>query len=197
MPARKREADNWWTDSEASPASGGHIAPNSSAESVLDPLTESQGDDSGSAQERTEVIPTGASADLQRAPSRSRYGRGARPAALRRVRRTLRHVDPLSVLKLSLFYYGCFLVMWLVFVALAYWILSAVGLFDRLERIGRALALWEHVDVTFALVEGWTLLIGLTLAVLGSLVNLFLAFLYNLAADVVGGVDLTFVERDL
>jgi hypothetical protein len=30
-----------------------------------------------------------------------------------------------------------------------------------------------------------------------SLVNTFFAFLYNVIADAVGGVELTFVERDL
>jgi hypothetical protein len=33
--------------------------------------------------------------------------------------------------------------------------------------------------------------------VVGSIVNVFLAFLYNVGSDLVGGVEMTFVERDL
>src|SRR3712207_7188221 len=39
--------------------------------------------------------------------------RRPRRRPVRRVRRTVRHIDPVSVFKLSLFYYGCFLVLWL------------------------------------------------------------------------------------
>jgi hypothetical protein len=31
----------------------------------------------------------------------------------------------------------------------------------------------------------------------GSIINAFLAFLYNLAADIFGGLEMTFVERDV
>jgi hypothetical protein len=208
MPARKRDAERWWTDPEATSASGGHATPAAASGPLLDPLSEATREHSLEAadgladdDERTEVIPSGSlrAGEAQRVatPTRSRH-HGRRPwPATRRVRRTLRHVDPLSVLKLSLFYYGCFVVMGLVFVAIAYGLLSSVGLFDRIERLGRALVLWEQVNITLWFVERWTLFLGLILALLAALVNVFLAFLYNLAADVVGGAELTFVERDL
>ena len=108
----------------------------------------------------------------------------------------LRHVDPFSVLKLSLFYYACFVILWLVFVAVLYTVLSSTGLLDRVERLGRLFVLWENIDISLWFVERWALIIGLACAVMASFVNVLLAVLYNLAADVVGGAELTFVDRE-
>lgn len=109
----------------------------------------------------------------------------------------VRHVDPMSVLRLSLLYYSCFLVAWLFFVAILYAIAGSMGLFDTIESIGRSFALGWNVDITLFWVERWALLFGILFVIGASLLNLFLAFLYNLAADFVGGIEMTFVERDI
>jgi hypothetical protein len=122
--------------------------------------------------------------------------RPRRVKQVRRVRRTLRHIDPLSVLKVSLMFYGCFLIIWMVFAAILYWVLQAAGLFDTIEGIRTSLAVEGSWDISLSFVEKWAFFIGLTAAIVMSLVNLFLAFLYNVVADVIGGIDMTFVERD-
>lgn len=122
--------------------------------------------------------------------------RPRRVKQVRRVRRTLRHIDPLSVLKVSLMFYGCFLVLWLVFVAILYWIVQAAGVFQTVEDLRRSLAVAGNWEVSLSFVEKWAFFIGLTAAIVMSLVNLFLAFLYNVVADVIGGIDMTFVERE-
>jgi hypothetical protein len=119
---------------------------------------------------------------------------------VRRVKRTLHHVDPLSILKISMFFYACFLVVWLVFVALVYLLLDSVGLFGEIENIlgpDGFVASQTQVEITLFTIERWAFLLGLTFLVIGSLANVFIAFLYNVAADKVGGVEMTFVERDL
>jgi hypothetical protein len=118
---------------------------------------------------------------------------------LRRVKRSLRHVDPVSILKLSLFFYAIFLVIWLIIVAIIFSVLNSMGLFDQLEDIlgPNGFVLAKDFHITLMAVEKWAFLIGLTMVVLGALVNVFLAFLYNVGADTVGGVELTFVERDV
>lgn len=103
----------------------------------------------------------------------------------------------MSVLKLSLFFYGCFLVVWLILVAILYSILNSVGLFDLIESISEGFVLKWDSQITLMFVEKWAFLIGLTMVVVGALINTFLAFLYNVAADTVGGVEMTFVERDV
>lgn len=212
MPARKNEPDTWWSqaEAEAAPASGGHIAP---ADATLaDPLDDALlAEEEGSAErvpdrdpdrgERTEVIPTGAlrGRELGRvatsARSRSR-GKRSRPAT-RRVKRTLRHVDPFSVFKLSLMFYACFLLLWLAIVGIVYALLSSMGVFDAVEKLGRTAVLWKDLDISLWFVERWALFVGAAFAVVASLVNVFVAFVYNLAADVVGGMQMTFVERDV
>jgi len=112
----------------------------------------------------------------------------------------LKHIDPISVLKLSLIYYACFLVLWLLFVAVVYQILEGAGLFDTVAGMARGFSFMqeeEGLPISLWLVEKWALLLGLALGVFASLVNLFLAFLYNLASDLVGGLKLSFIERDL
>ena len=42
----------------------------------------------------------------------------------------------------------------------------------------------------------WAAYIGGALVLLATVVNVILAFLYNLGSDIVGGVEMTFVERD-
>jgi hypothetical protein len=118
---------------------------------------------------------------------------------VRRVKRTLRHLDPFSVLKLSLFFYMAALVVWLVFVALVYSIIDGAGWFTLIEDLGGpdGFALWRTFDFSLVTIERWAFLIGLTLAILGSILNSVLAILYNIAADILGGVEMTFVEREL
>ncbi|MFN2488914.1 MAG: DUF3566 domain-containing protein [Actinomycetota bacterium] len=213
MPARKKEPDRWYADAESSSASGGNISAGSSGplfEPVMDlldaaddpaPSRESAEDSEEASTERTEVIPRGAfkatDSDRSSSPGRARAERDRTRPAVRRIRRTLRHIDPVSVLKLSLFYYGCFLLLWLGVVAIVFGVLASAGLFDRIEILGRRTALWETFDITLWFVERWAFIIGLALALVASFVNVFLAFLYNLAADVVGGAEMTFVEREL
>jgi hypothetical protein len=112
------------------------------------------------------------------------------------VQRTIRHVDVWSVFKLSIFYYACFTVLWLVLVAILYAILSSAGLFDAIEKFGKAMVLWDKVDISLLYVEKWALLLAIAFLVIGSLINALIAFLYNFAADTVGGIDLTFIEKD-
>lgn len=147
--------------------------------------------------EPTQAMPPATAEDFVAArPPGSRKNVRRRPG-LRRVKRTVRHVDPFSVLKLSLFFYACFLVLWLIFVAIVYSVLNSMGLFDAIEKFGRGLVLWEEVNITLGFVERWALLVGFVFGVVASLINVVLSVLYNVGADLFGGLELTFVERDV
>jgi hypothetical protein len=114
----------------------------------------------------------------------------------RRVQRTIRHVDVWSVFKLSIFYYACFTVLWLVLVAIMYGFLAQAGLFDAIQKFGKAMVLWNNVNISLIYVEKWALLLAIAFLIVGSLINALIAILYNFAADTVGGIEMTFVEKD-
>lgn len=121
-----------------------------------------------------------------------------RPSAtgVRRVKRTLKHIDPISVLKVSLVFYTFFLLVWLVIMAVVYTVLNGMGLFDQLESLGTDLVLPAlQNEITLGTVEKWTLLVGIFCVIGGSILNAFLAFLYNIISDVVGGIEVSFNER--
>jgi hypothetical protein len=131
------------------------------------------------------------------APSRS----GPVKAVGRRTRVVVRKVGPVSVLKFSLLFYFC--VMLIVYFALMiiYWLLSAVGAIDSTSRLlGYVFASGtagdtQSVQIRFGSVFSWLFLIGLANVVVWSLVNLFVAFLYNLISDVVGGIEVTLAQK--
>jgi hypothetical protein len=76
-----------------------------------------------------------------------------------------------------------------------YGVLDAIGALDSVTRLIRDL----FADPTFEIHADWLLtrgvLIGFAMVVLWSLINLFVAFLYNLISDIVGGVEVTLSER--
>lgn len=109
----------------------------------------------------------------------------------------VRHVDPFSVLKISLLFYAALLIVWLLIVAIFYNILKSLGLFEAIDAVRESFVLGEGAEITLGLVERWALLVGVTFTVVMSLINTFFAVLYNVIADAIGGIELTFIERDL
>lgn len=208
MPSREERTGG--VEPEVGAASGGHLAPGSPTGPLFDALDEpfpaarrqpgridTSYDDAGRLGERTESFSRPPESSTARADAAAATRQQVRKrTGARRVKRTIRHVDPFSVLKLSGFFYAIFLLVWLGIVAILYSIVEAMGVFDAAEDLGRALVLYEQVDITLGVVEKWALLIGLVVAVLGTLVNTLLAILYNVASDLFGGLELTFVERD-
>ena len=134
------------------------------------------------------------------AGSSSRARPSVRPVG-RRTRVVVRKVGPWSVLKFSLLFYLC--VMLIVYFALMiiYWLLGAVGAIDSVSRLlGYAFANGnatgpQPVTIRFGQVFTWLFVIGLANVVLWSVVNVFVAFLYNLISDVVGGVEVTLAQK--
>jgi hypothetical protein len=148
-------------------------------------------------QRRAPAVPQPSTVEQQRVETRAPSPSPRRRIAGRRVHRTIRHVDVWSVFKLSIFYYACFTVLWLLLVAVLYGLLAQAGLFDAIEKFGKSMVLWDKVDISLIYVEKWALLLAIAFLIIGSLINALIAFLYNFAADTVGGIELTFVEKDI
>jgi len=122
----------------------------------------------------------------------------------RRARLLVRRVDPWSALKMTLCYSLCLLVVLLVAVGALYAVLSAMGVFDSINTAVRDLTdsggpgATGGLQVIFSArrVLLWTALLGLANVVLLSALATLAAFLYNLCADMVGGVEVTLAEQD-
>jgi hypothetical protein len=204
LSSREDRERGWRTNPEAATASGGHLTPDPIAadawpESLNAPLPSERAEAMGSvsAQTRTEMFPPSEQTLRSRESERPAPARKTvrRRVPVRRVKRTLRHVDPLTVLKLSAFYWAIFLVVWLGVVAVLYSIIDGLGYLDDIDSFMSAVEV-KWPDITLGVVEKWAFFIGITFALVTTLLNVFLAFLYNVAADLIGGLELTFVERD-
>jgi hypothetical protein len=142
--------------------------------------------------------PPGLTADTGSLPARpveattDRRRFGKRP---RQSRVVIRKVGPWSVLKFSLIFYFCVMLVVLLALGMLYWLLGAIGAIDSVTRLMQDL----FADDSFQIHGDWVFtrlaLIGLGMVVVWSLINVFVAFLYNLISDVVGGIDVTLSER--
>jgi hypothetical protein len=138
----------------------------------------------------------------QRTPMEPRHGAPGSRRASRRTRVVVRKVGPLSVLKFSLIFYFC--VMLIVYLALLiiYIVLSAAGAIDSLAKIlgyvfgsGESTSGPTPVVINGQEVFTWLFIAGVIFTVVWSLVNVFVAFLYNLISDIIGGIEVTLAER--
>ncbi|MGH9153213.1 MAG: DUF3566 domain-containing protein [Acidimicrobiales bacterium] len=114
----------------------------------------------------------------------------------RRVRRVVRRVDPWSVLRFSLVFYACMLVVALVAGVLLWAAASTTGVIDNVERFVKELFALESFRINGGLIFRSTLLGGAVLVLLGAGANVLLAVLYNLTSDVVGGVEVVVLEEE-
>jgi Transmembrane domain of unknown function (DUF3566) len=117
-----------------------------------------------------------------------------RPRA-RQARVVIRKVAPWSVLKVSFVFYVCIMAVILGALIILYGVLGAIGAVQNVEDLIREL----FSDDTFQIHGDWLftrgLTVGLVMVVLWTLINVFVAFLYNLLSDIVGGIEVTLSER--
>ncbi|HEY9476032.1 MAG TPA: DUF3566 domain-containing protein [Mycobacteriales bacterium] len=139
----------------------------------------------------------GAPSPASRVASAMRRSVSAAAKGPRRARLQLKHIDPWSTLKLSLVLAVALFVVWMVAVGLLYGVLDGMGVFDKINGL--------YQDVTgkgSAQIVGPGLVLG-TAALIGAInIVLFTAlatvgsFVYNMCADLVGGVEVTLSEHD-
>ncbi|MGZ4114106.1 MAG: DUF3566 domain-containing protein [Actinomycetota bacterium] len=113
----------------------------------------------------------------------------------RQTRVVIRKVGPWSVFKFSILFYFCIMLVILLALGMLYSVLGAVGALDSVTKLAREL----FSDKTFTIHGDWIFqrlaLLGVAMVLIWSLINVFVAFLYNLISDVVGGIEVTLAER--
>jgi hypothetical protein len=119
-----------------------------------------------------------------------------RPRGPRQARLRLRRVDPWSVLKFSFVLGLVLFAVWMIVIGVLYGVLSGSGVFDKVNSTVNEINGGSGRVVTPQLVLGAAAVVGAVEVVLFTAVATVGSFIYNLCADVVGGVEITFGERD-
>jgi len=119
-------------------------------------------------------------------------------ATARQTKVVVKRIQPWSVFKFSLLFYFCLMLVFLFAMLILYWLMSILGVLDSLSHLISTIGLGPRKG-TFQFHSFWIFsrlfLIGVAGVVVWSLVNLFVALLYNLVSDVVGGVQITLGDR--
>ncbi len=118
----------------------------------------------------------------------------AAPAVDRRARLVLRRLDPWSVLKFSVLFYLCLMLISLLVFAMIWFVLVNMGVFEEVSRFAGNF----NLELTFpaGTVFRWYILIGLFGVVVWSVVTMLLTLLFNLVNDVTGGIEVVLAERE-
>jgi len=116
----------------------------------------------------------------------------------KRARMVIKRVDPLSVLKVSLIFYLCMVVVFDAVALVVYWSLSALGALGSVTELLSSLGFGDpktgfQIDGMWLLT--WLVVLSGGAVLLWSVVTTLFALLYNLVSDLVGGVSFTLAEK--
>ena len=114
----------------------------------------------------------------------------------RRYRQTLRSVDIWSVLKISLCFYLCALIVVLLTGVVLWWLASAVGAVHNIEKfIGDLVSDDKFHFLSWEVLRGATV-VGLVLVCVLVILTVLAAAFYNLFSELIGGIEVTVVEHE-
>ena len=119
-----------------------------------------------------------------------------RRARVKRTRRTIRHIDPWSVLKVSLLLYAC---LYGAFVLAGYLLWTAAvqsGVISNIESFVAEVGSYEIWEINGEEIFQRATVIGAVLFVGAIAFNVLLTIIFNLISDLVGGVRVTLLEED-
>jgi hypothetical protein len=115
------------------------------------------------------------------------------PSVDRRARLVLRRLDPWSVLKFSVVFYFCLMLISLLVFAVIWFVLVNMGVFQSITEFAGNF----NLEVAFpaGTVFKWYAFIGLLGVVVWSIFTVLLTVLFNLVNDVTGGIEVVLAER--
>lgn len=135
----------------------------------------------------------------QRPAASGRPGQRPGRATPRRVRLTVSRVDPFSVFKISFLLSVAIGIATVVMVGVLWTVLAGMGVFDNLNELLRTLdsegSNFDLMDyIGFGKVLSLSVLIGVIDVILMTAIATLMAFLYNICASLVGGLQLTLTD---
>lgn len=146
------------------------------------------------------------SGSARAAAAENREARDSRVQVSRRTRgpmrasMQIRRIDPWSTLKVSLLLSVALFFVWMIAVAFLYLVLGGMGVWSKLNsNVGDLLNNTSGSSgelVSSGTIFGGAVLIGLVNIVLLTAAATIAAFVYNLATDLIGGIEVTLADRD-
>ncbi|MFP5069308.1 DUF3566 domain-containing protein [Pseudonocardia nantongensis] len=112
----------------------------------------------------------------------------------------LKRLDPWSVLKMALALAVVLFLVWMVAAGVLYGVLGGMGVWDRLNGTYADLVTGQQATGG-TLISAWRVfgvaaVVGAINSLLFAVAMTIVAFVYNVTADLVGGVEVTLSERD-
>ncbi|HEU5042914.1 MAG TPA: DUF3566 domain-containing protein [Nocardioidaceae bacterium] len=126
----------------------------------------------------------------------------AKPRATRKARLRLTHLDPWSVMKTSFLLSIAFGIVTVIAVAVVWSVLGAAGVWESINRtvtdlLGNNQSGFDIRDyIGTSRVVGFAMIVAVVDVVLITAISTLCAFLYNLAAALLGGLEVTLAEDD-
>lgn len=116
----------------------------------------------------------------------------------RRARLQLRHLSVWSVLKFSCVLAIALFLVWLIMIAVLYGLLDKLDVFSRVNETIRTINGDDTTKnyITSNIIFYGALIIGMVNMVLFIILTTIGSLVYNLCADLVGGIEVTLAERD-
>ena len=146
---------------------------------------------------RAKAVLESVPATPSRAPKKQKQRRAApRQVYERRYTQTVRSIDLWSVLKVSICFYLCALIVMLTAGVVLWWIASAAGVVSSVESfIGDLVNNKDFRFLSWAVLRATTL-IGLVIVCILTVLTVLGAAFYNLFSELLGGVEITVVEQE-
>lgn len=130
-----------------------------------------------------------------RSAATSGTARAPRARGPRRARLQLRHIDPWTVLKFSCVLSIALFFVWLIVVGVLFGILDGAGIIEKINNTVTTInGSGSEPPVTATLVFGGAAIIGVVNIVLFIALSTVGSVVYNLCADLVGGIEITLSE---
>ncbi|MGZ0215585.1 MAG: DUF3566 domain-containing protein [Acidimicrobiales bacterium] len=141
-------------------------------------------------------VPTNLEKSWKDENNKSQSWLSRRRAKVRRTRRTIRHIDPWSVFKVSLILYACLYGALVVAGTVLWSIIVRSGVVTDIEDFIAEVGSYEVWEINGDEIFSRATVVGAILFAAAVVFNVVLTIIFNLISDLVGGVRLTILEED-
>ncbi len=121
---------------------------------------------------------------------------GVRKVRARRVRRTIRHVDPWSVFKIALPLCACIYFALVIAFSVLLRAVEQAGLIEKIEDFATSTLQFETFEIQIETIQQSIIVIGLVMAVVTAAAMVLGAVLFNLISDIMGGIRVSVIEEE-